>query len=469
VYQHIESKCVDQSSIIECHSDSPIAEKHPVCKKEQENELIKFRDCDREYGICSSGTLYRAECPRESDVFSEFYNGCIETNDDPECDFAKSDRSERKIGLMKIELLSSMCTRESTQDDTEYAMYFGPCNKRYLLCGRDGYSFVGECPDKATVIDQGGVCVSISDSQECPSNSGDANFVQIMNHILKFTKYCKNKSNGIHSDPFGECRRESIFCFQDEGTFHLCPIGQGSDSRGRCIEKNSCPQTDDRNLENEKKEEYRSNFLTIFGSEIEMCQAQETEGTHTFGHCQSFFGHCHLGQFEIRNCPYPNEIFDQDLSQCRFPILEDHCPDHRDGDHVILPEPINRCSDPNQASKLLATGPCNQVFLVCVNGWDVAFKCEREDEAFNEEMALCVSKIDQSHCPEFVEKIVEEIPIEKPKTCEGDGGFHIHESDCAKFYRCAHGRLVEMNCGDGTYFDESINVCNHKHAVARCN
>ncbi|CAB3236331.1 unnamed protein product [Arctia plantaginis] len=40
-----------------------------------------------------------------------------------------------------------------------------------------------------------------------------------------------------------------------------------------------------------------------------------------------------------------------------------------------------------------------------------------------------------------------------------------HESDCAKFYQCVHGRMVERSCAPGTWFDYQLQVCNHIHLV----
>ncbi|KAG6451619.1 hypothetical protein O3G_MSEX007223 [Manduca sexta] len=49
-----------------------------------------------------------------------------------------------------------------------------------------------------------------------------------------------------------------------------------------------------------------------------------------------------------------------------------------------------------------------------------------------------------------------------PNGCPAD--FHVHhllphETDCAKFYQCAHGVRVEMNCAPGTWFDFNLQVC----------
>lgn len=49
-------------------------------------------------------------------------------------------------------------------------------------------------------------------------------------------------------------------------------------------------------------------------------------------------------------------------------------------------------------------------------------------------------------------------------TCPGDGFFR-HPTDCSRFYQCANGVAHPHQCGDGLYFDPSINACNWPQLV----
>jgi len=172
-----------------------------------------------------------------------------------------------------------------------------------------------------------------------------------------------------------------------------------------------------------------------------------------------------LGRFEIKNCDH-DEIFDTETSQCRQPVDTDHC------DRVEIPK-SNRCqsSDREIREKYLPKGKCQESFSICMNGWEQPFKCERENYAFHEASNVCVPKTENPDCEEYkVKEIVivdPVIPAEEDLTCDGNGGFLEHEN-CEKFYRCAHGRKVEMSCGPGTAWDQSLLTCNHKAQVPRC-
>ena len=44
-------------------------------------------------------------------------------------------------------------------------------------------------------------------------------------------------------------------------------------------------------------------------------------------------------------------------------------------------------------------------------------------------------------------------------------GMYPHPSDCDKFYQCDSSRSYLFNCPEGTLFDKTLGLCNHKYLV----
>jgi len=257
----------------------------------------------------------------------------------------------------------------------------------------------------------------------------------------------------------------SIFVHRDKVSI----LKDGVRKKSSCEQENRIDIDFDQNRSMMKR--YKSKFLSVFGTETKLCLDKEIDSIHIFGRCQNFHGRCTAENgFEIWECHDTNSIFDPDSNRCRDRKEIDRCSDQNH-----KPEQnINRCSNEIDDPKFISTGLCESKFLACVNGMEMEFRCEKIDFVFDEENQKCRSKIDFDKCP--IKIIIEPEtttmtmvePIEINYTCEGDGGFHVNEKDCTKYYRCAHGRLVQMDCADGTAWDESITGCNHKHLVSRC-
>ncbi|RNA18636.1 cell death abnormality 1-like isoform X1 [Brachionus plicatilis] len=52
------------------------------------------------------------------------------------------------------------------------------------------------------------------------------------------------------------------------------------------------------------------------------------------------------------------------------------------------------------------------------------------------------------------------------QACDQSMDFSPVPGDCNKFYRCAHGQLVVMDCSSGLYFDNNLKICNWQDQVA---
>ncbi|KAI8441638.1 hypothetical protein MSG28_015198 [Choristoneura fumiferana] len=59
-----------------------------------------------------------------------------------------------------------------------------------------------------------------------------------------------------------------------------------------------------------------------------------------------------------------------------------------------------------------------------------------------------------------------------PNGCPADFNIHQllpHDTDCAKFYYCVHGEKVERECGPGTHFNPSLQICDWPHNAGCAN
>lgn len=59
--------------------------------------------------------------------------------------------------------------------------------------------------------------------------------------------------------------------------------------------------------------------------------------------------------------------------------------------------------------------------------------------------------------------IAQKIPFILSKCVHGN--LYSHETDCGRFYQCAHGQLFGMTCYPGLQFNPSINVCDYPENV----
>ncbi len=49
--------------------------------------------------------------------------------------------------------------------------------------------------------------------------------------------------------------------------------------------------------------------------------------------------------------------------------------------------------------------------------------------------------------------------------CSDEDRTFPYPYDCSKYYQCASGRPILMDCPPGTHFDRSVNVCNWPDAA----
>lgn len=54
--------------------------------------------------------------------------------------------------------------------------------------------------------------------------------------------------------------------------------------------------------------------------------------------------------------------------------------------------------------------------------------------------------------------------------CDGHNhGDHIEDpANCSLFFRCVWGRMISMNCPQGTVFNSRLSVCDYPDQVVRC-
>lgn len=59
---------------------------------------------------------------------------------------------------------------------------------------------------------------------------------------------------------------------------------------------------------------------------------------------------------------------------------------------------------------------------------------------------------------------LQELPLE-PRCAPGATGMQPHPNDCTKFLHCDNGRTFIKDCGPGTAFSPSLQICDFKHKV----
>ena len=52
------------------------------------------------------------------------------------------------------------------------------------------------------------------------------------------------------------------------------------------------------------------------------------------------------------------------------------------------------------------------------------------------------------------------------ESCQQCPGLYPHPTDCDKFYQCDSSRSYLFNCPEGTLFDKTLGLCNHKYLVS---
>ncbi|XP_043866239.1 uncharacterized protein LOC6582895 [Drosophila mojavensis] len=437
----IETCVIDENNVCpQCSTEGPITGKDCDNGVKDGETVLDPENC-RLYFKCENGELVSADCG-QGNYYDDSLNICVVDSDNHCCS-------------------NTTCTNETVSVDEENCNKYNYCENGTWIsktCPSGSYfdALVGAC-----VIDENNVCPPCSTEgpitgKDCDNGTKDGETVLDPENCRLYFK-CEN-GELVSAD----CGQGNYY----DDSLNVCVV----DSDNHCCSNTTCTnETVSVDEENCNKYNYCENgtwisrtcpsgsyFNALLGAcvidENNVCPPCSTEGPITGKDCDNgvkdgetvldpencrLYFKCENGELVSADCGQGN-YYDDSLNICVVDS-DNHC-----------------CASTACTNETVSVDEenCNK-YNYCENGAWISRTCP-SGSYFNALLGACV--IDENNvCP----TCSTEGPI-TGKDCDNgvkDGETVRDPENCRLYFKCENGELVSADCGQGSYYDDSLNIC----------